>query len=60
MSGGEGGILGSILGAIIVAVIRNGLVLLGLSTYFQQMAVGTIIILAVAVDMLRNRFQSAS
>jgi ribose transport system permease protein len=58
MSGGEGGILGTILGAIIVAVIRNGLVLLGLSTYIQQISVGAIIILAVAVDMLRSHFIS--
>lgn len=55
MTGGEGGILGTILGAIVVAVIRNGLILLGLSPYIQQISVGAIIILAVAVDMLRFR-----
>jgi ribose transport system permease protein len=58
MAGGEGGILGTILGAIVVAVIRNGLILLGLSTYIQQISIGAIIIFAVAIDTLRVNFMN--
>ena len=54
-SGGEGGILGSLIGAIIIAIIRNGLVLLGVGSYFTKIVVGFIIVLAVAIDVTRRR-----
>lgn len=53
--GGEGTILGTILGAILLGMITNGLVLLGVSAYWQQVFSGSIIILAVALDMWRQR-----
>ena len=56
ISGGEGGMLGSVLGAILVAVIRNGLVILGVKTYWQWVVSGAIIILAVSIDVLRLGF----
>jgi ribose transport system permease protein len=53
--GGEGTILGTILGAILLGMITNGLVLLGVSAYWQQVFSGSIIILAVTLDMWRKR-----
>lgn len=52
--GGDGGVIGSILGAIVVSVIRNGMVLLEVSTYWQQIAIGIIIVTAVIIDILRK------
>jgi ribose transport system permease protein len=54
-AGGEGGILGSLIGAIIIAIIRNGLVLIGVGSYFTKIVVGLIIVLAVTLDVTRRR-----
>ena len=53
--GGEGTVLGTILGATLLGLITNGLILLGVSAYWQQVFSGTIIILAVALDTWRRR-----
>ncbi|HVR75868.1 MAG TPA: ABC transporter permease [Planctomycetota bacterium] len=50
LTGGSGSILGGILGALIIAVIRNGLVLLGATAYWSPVVTGAMIIAAVAVD----------
>ena len=55
MMGGEGTILGTILGATLLGLITNGLILLGISAYWQQVFSGTIIILAVALDTWRRQ-----
>lgn len=54
MNGGEGSVFGTILGAILLGLINNGLILLGVSPYWQQVFSGTIIILAVALDTWRK------
>jgi fructose transport system permease protein len=48
--GGRGTIWGSLLGALIVGVFRNGLALAGLDVLFQTLAVGILIIVAVSID----------
>lgn len=48
--GGRGSILGTILGALIVGVFRNGLALAGLDSLWQEFAVGILIIVAVSID----------
>lgn len=53
--GGAGSIPGAIIGALIIAVIRNGLVLLGVSVYWQGVVTGAVIILAVALDYVIKR-----
>lgn len=53
--GGEGSILGTLLGATLLGLITNGLILLGVSAYWQQVFSGSIIILAVTMDMWRQR-----
>jgi ribose transport system permease protein len=52
---GRGGIWGTLVGALAVAVLRNGLNLVGLSTEWQVAVVGLVIVSAVALDALRGR-----
>lgn len=54
LSGGRGTITGVILGSILMGVLRNGLVLLNVSAYWQQVAIGVVIILAVVFDRRRK------
>lgn len=55
LTGGSGSVFGGILGALIIAIIRNGLVLLGASAYWGTAATGAVIILAVAIDYFVKR-----
>ncbi|MEO7520480.1 MAG: hypothetical protein ABIW79_01560, partial [Gemmatimonas sp.] len=58
--GGSGSVLGTLIGALIMAVLRNGLNLLGISSYVQQVSIGVVIVVAVLVDMtLRRRMTSS-
>jgi fructose transport system permease protein len=53
--GGRGAILGSLVGALIVGVFRNGLTLMGVSSVYQILITGILVILAVATDQLSRR-----
>ncbi|MEI6969934.1 MAG: ABC transporter permease [bacterium] len=55
LSGGEGSILGSLVGALIMTVIRSGCSQMGLSNWLQEIITGVIIVLAVALDRWRHR-----
>jgi ribose/xylose/arabinose/galactoside ABC-type transport system permease subunit len=55
LMGGVGTILGTILGATLLGLVTNGLVLLGVSTFWQQAVTGAIIILAVTLNTYRQR-----
>lgn len=55
LSGGEGRAFGTLLGALIIGVLRNGLNLLNVSSFWQQVAVGAVIAAAVMTDTLRRR-----
>jgi ribose transport system permease protein len=50
LMGGQGSIVGTLIGALIMGVLRNGLNLLGVSSFFQQVVIGSVIILAVLLD----------
>ncbi|MEJ1239826.1 ribose ABC transporter permease [Chryseolinea sp. T2] len=50
LSGGKGSILGTVLGAVIIGVLNNGLVLLDVSPFWQQVVKGAVILLAVIID----------
>lgn len=55
LSGGEGTILGTILGVLIIGVMRNGLVLMGVSPFVQELMIGLVIIIAVGIDKWSTR-----
>ncbi|MET9344029.1 ABC transporter permease [Nonomuraea sp. NPDC003804] len=55
LSGGKGRAFGTFVGALILAVLRNGLNLLSVSAFWQQVVIGVVIALAVLVDTLRRR-----
>ena len=55
LNGGEGTILGSMIGALIMAFLRNGCQQMGWPNYYQEMIIGTIIVLAVAIDRKRHQ-----
>jgi len=51
LMGGEGRVVGTLIGALIMGVLRNGLNLLGISSFIQQIVIGSVIIIAVLIDM---------
>jgi ribose transport system permease protein len=55
LSGGRGSILGTVQGALIIGVLNNGLVLLNVSPFWQQVVKGTVILLAVILDRIHKR-----
>ncbi|WP_372500102.1 ABC transporter permease [Sphaerisporangium perillae] len=55
LSGGKGRAFGTLVGALILAVLRNGLNLLSVSAFWQQVVIGVVIALAVLLDTLRRR-----
>lgn len=54
LNGGEGSILGSIIGALIMAFLRNGCQQMGWPNYVQEIIIGIIIVVAVAIDRFRS------
>lgn len=54
LAGGEGTAIGAVVGALLIEVIRNSLILLGISTFWQGMFIGASIIVAVGFDRLRH------
>jgi len=55
LSGGKGTIMGTVLGAIIIGVLNNGLVLLNVSPFWQQVVKGGVILLAVIIDRANTK-----
>ena len=55
LSGGEGKILGTLIGAFIIAVIQNGMNLMNIEPYTQKVILGLVILLAVLLDKLKQR-----
>jgi len=53
--GGRGTILGTVIGGFVITVMVTGLILMGVQPFWQQVAVGAILIFAVAMDQLRDR-----
>ncbi len=60
LTGGQGTVIGTVIGAFIIAVIQFGLVYSGLPPYWQFVAVGLVIIIAVIVDQSRDRLTGMS
>ena len=60
MSGGEGSLIGTVIGTMLIGVIANGMNLLLIPTGPQRMVTGSIIVIAVIVDVLRKKANSKS
>ena len=58
LMGGRGSITGSLIGAFVIGVLADGLVMLGISEFWQIVIKGIVIVLAVAVDTLQSRLQA--
>ncbi len=58
LMGGRGSVVGSLIGACVIGVLSDGLVMLGVSEFWQMVIKGMVIILAVAVDQLQSRVQA--
>lgn len=56
--GGRGSVIGTLIGALIVGIIRNGLQLIGVKSIYQVLITGILVIVAVAIDQLARRRQS--
>ena len=56
LSGGKGSAVSAFFGAALMGILRNGLVLLGVSSFWQQIVIGTVIILAALFDQLRLKY----
>lgn len=54
MSGGEGTIIGTIIGAAFMGVLANGIVLLNISSYWERVITGAVVIIAVVIDLIRK------
>jgi ribose/xylose/arabinose/galactoside ABC-type transport system permease subunit len=55
LSGGEGSISGTIVGALIISMVQNAMNLFNVPSYWQQLVIGTVIVLAVILDQFRKR-----
>ena len=55
LSGGVGTVTGTVIGAIIIGVLNNGLVLLDVSPFWQQVVKGIVILLAVIIDKMNQK-----
>ena len=60
MSGGEGSLIGTVIGTMLIGVIANGMNLLLIPTGPQRMVTGSIIVIAVIVDVLRKKANGKS
>ena len=53
--GGRGGMVGTLIGALFLGVLRNGANLIGVSPFYQQIIIGALVVAAVVIDRLRQR-----
>ncbi|HWR24018.1 MAG TPA: ABC transporter permease [Feifaniaceae bacterium] len=53
MSGGQGGVIGTIIGAALMGVISNAIVLLEVSPYWEKVIIGIVVLIAVTIDRVR-------
>jgi ribose/xylose/arabinose/galactoside ABC-type transport system permease subunit len=55
LSGGKGGVVGTMIGAVLIGVLKNALVIMNVSPYFQPIVIGGIIVLSVFLDQLAKK-----
>ena len=54
LTGGRMSVLGTVFGALLAVILQTGLVTVGVQSFYQQIAVGAILIIAVAIDQVRR------
>ena len=57
LAGGRGAIGGTIIGAFVIGVLTNGMILMGVTSFWQQIIMGIVIVLAVVLDQVQQRLQ---
>ena len=60
LSGGKGTVVGTAIGVLFIAALLNGMVLLGVNPYAQQVVRGAVVLIAVVVNVWRTRRQAIS
>lgn len=56
LSGGSGSVTGAIIGSLLMGVLRNGMTLLNVQSYYQNLIIGVVILIAVFIDKIRNSY----
>ena len=59
VNGGEGKLFGAMIGALIIGVLSNGLIIMNVSEYYQMVCKGLVLAFAVAFDSIKNKLQAA-
>ena len=57
LAGGRGTILGTLVGAFVIGFLADGLIMMGVSEFWQMVIKGIVIIIAVIIDQMQNRMQ---
>ena len=60
LSGGRGTVLGTVLGLLVIGVMNNGMILMNISNFWQEVARGALLAAAVSIDVLRRRIRSST
>ena len=55
LAGGRGTIVGTMIGAFVIGTLNNGLTLLGISSFLEQVITGSVIVIALIIDQLQQR-----
>jgi erythritol transport system permease protein len=58
LSGGRGGVGGTLIGAFVIGILGDGLVMLGVSSFWQMVIKGLVIVVAVIIDQVQARMQT--
>jgi ribose transport system permease protein len=57
LSGGRGAVLGTVLGLLVIGVLNNGMILMNISNFWQEVARGALLAAAVSIDVIRRRLR---
>ena len=60
LSGGKGSIVGALFGALLLGTLNNGMVMLNIHTYWQQVISGIVLVVAVVFDVVKKRREQRS
>ena len=60
LAGGKGSIVGGIIGALMLGTLNNGMIMLDINSYWQDVIIGAVLIISVSLDVMKNRRSSIS